>query len=361
MTFLTYGFTVVAAIALVAAARLARATSVMGSVLASSLILVAVQSEVVQFTYPPQAKRLLDATADPIQMLLGLDLWGPRYLLSYPGVVLRNLSGASLDRGYTIYAAALMLLWLQLAARSVLRACARFGQSGPMLRTAIVLMVALQVLAVATRMNGRLIPAFLGMALILDAQLDVRRSGAGWLARLALGVFFTMMSSGTMMVGLTQAIVGHALSALRLSPRPWRALRQIVTVGAAVSLVFAPIIGAGIEKNLQFYGGSVVAMLTHGAGQLLYVRDVGLLLISIAAISGVMLIATLLVMHLRRSWRELDSLLVALPIAAGLGLFGYSTLLMCIPALIALVTTWMVLMAQQLQVVRLHISIPKHL
>jgi hypothetical protein len=330
--------------------RLTLRTSILGSAIAGMAIGASCILGVVSFNYPPQALILLESNADPVSLLLGLNLWGPRYALSYPAVIVRDALSVSLDEGYTLYACMLLWVWALLLARLVAKAITIRFHAGPILRTAIVIIVVVQLVLIASAMNGRLVPAFLGMTLILDSQLASAFDRRHRYVRLGIGVFLSMMSSGTMMVGLVQTIVGTGIVAIRGSLRPGRAL-ALISVGAlGIGALFVPLVLSGVRKNLAYYDGSVLKMLSHGAGQIFFIPDWVIILELLLILSCASAAYALGAYRALRELPALEPIALSLPISVALGLFGYSTLLMLLPGVITLVTLALAFSAHELGV-----------
>lgn len=185
-------------------------------------------------------------------------------------------------------------------------------------------------------MNGRLIPAFFGLALLI--ALHVEQAGDkprawGWfiagqlVALLAMGV-----SSGSFAVGA----IACAGAWIGLATQQWRgAVRRttlLATLGAGL-LLLAVLVAAFARKALHFFGGDPLAVLGHGAGALVLPYGPAVALSAVALVCTLALAATV-----RLRWPSGPGMHIRLPIAASLicGLCGWATLVTALPAVVLL-------------------------
>ncbi len=193
-------------------------------------------------------------------------------------------------------------------------------------------------LALATMtMNGRLIPAFFGLALLVALHLElaageVRR--LGWLlAGQLVGLLAMSVSSGTFAVGAVACAGawGWLLATRWQQPRTRRIL---LPLAALAGLAVAGLAFALFRKAARFFGDDPLQVLNHGAGALLlgHGRVVTLMGVAAVVLAAVVLVAAIRFPRGPQGWQ------VRLPVAASLvfGLFGWSTLVACLPAVILL-------------------------
>lgn len=240
-----------------------------------------------------------------------------RYALTTPLFHLADATSLSVDHVYTLTVPVLAAATVWLAAGAAAAALGR-----PLSWRGCAAIVPLTL--VLTAMDGRLILAFFGYALVLWVLFRPGPS-LGWrLIAVSTGVLFASVSSGTMMSALGLVAVLSIWAAVKAPDRLARLL-AVVTL-AYVGLTFHHDVQVALFKNIDFYGGGLsgaVAMLEHGAGRaLLDVASSPAL--AVALLCAVAVAGTGWVVVLSRV-KDPD-LCLALGVALVLGLFGYSTL-----------------------------------
>lgn len=240
-----------------------------------------------------------------------------RYAVTTPLFHLADATGLSVDHVYTLTVPVLAAatVWLAVGAAAV-----ALGRPLSWRGCTAILPLAL----VLTAMDGRLIVAFFGYALVLRVLLRPEPS-MGWrLIAVSMGVLFASVSSGTMMSTLCLVAV-LSISATVMAPDCIARLLAVVTM-AYVGLAFHYDVQVALFKNIEFYGGGLsgaVAMLQHGAGRVLLdfasSPALAVALLCIVAVAGTGLVVV--------PFRIKDpDLFLGLVVALVLGLFGYSTL-----------------------------------
>lgn len=304
--------------------------------LAFSLIAGAmVTLEMIQFTFFSQAEYLLARQADPLQLLVSFDLWGPRYLLAYPAVLLADRFALDLDLAFTIYS----LFGLTVVIFLIVKYCelAKFFSPATAGKHAAQIILGGAWLALCPFMNGRLIIAFAGISLLLCGQVYVlhgQKFTPGAILLQTAGVFLALMTTGTVMVAFGQMLLGGFLINRTLPKN--RRLRGAAVVVILLSLgALLPFIYKGMLKNIPFFGGSIISMLRHGLGQMFFLEE-ALSTQAGAALFLAGLAALLIGQRLRRRNPFLLPAWLCIPVALFLGLFGYSTMLMFLPSLMIL-------------------------
>jgi len=293
---------------------------------------VALAAGAFAFEPPVQILELAVRHVDPLALVAQQYIWWPRYLVSYPSIVAMDHWGMRFNDAYALYSAAL----LPLTALALVKAV-RIGRRLDETRVlAVGIGLALLVAVLATQMNGRLIAAHLGMALVLLAQGRVfarRRLRFAEALMLAGGLVLGHMSSGTGLVAYAQVLAGSGALALAGIER-----RRVLALLSLLTAVLGPLLYGDLVKNLEFYGGGVAAivnMLDHGLGLILR-RDPRVLT---AAIVVLMLLAVALWRSRGRILQMPASLwpaMIALPVTTIGGLYGYSALTMSVPAVLVL-------------------------
>jgi hypothetical protein len=183
-------------------------------------------------------------------------------------------------------------------------------------------------------MNGRLIPAHIGYAILLAAQttsIARQRLGADTWLLTALGLTMAQMSSGTGVVAYAQVVFGLLVFAFITQRRAWQAISGL----ALISGVAGPFLYRSLDKNVAFFGGgfdAIPGLLHHGAGGFLLDRPALLLVAVVASVVAIALLARLVRSRaVGRLPRTYLPAIAAIPLALGGGLFGYSTLTMVFP------------------------------
>jgi hypothetical protein len=190
---------------------------------------------------------------------------------------------------------------------------------------------------VTIAMNGRLIPAFFGLSLLLALHVELaagRPRAWGWfLAGQLLALLALSVSSGSFAVGA----VACGGSWIALAASRWRdSLRRstLLALLATALLLSGALVAAFARKALHFFGGDPLGVLGHGAGALLLpygpvVALGGVVVICVSAVAATWLIR----------FPAGPGIHLRLPIAASviLGLCGWSTLVTALPALILVV------------------------
>ena len=178
--------------------------------------------------------------------------------------------------------------------------------------------------AVSLFMNGRLIPAFAGVALAL-AILAERRAGVArwtWVPGLLIALLLASVSSGTLAIAVAACVL-----AWLAAPGTSRWL------GAGIAGIGAALVAGGAWKALTFFKGDVLAALAHGPGA--FLAPLG------TAAGGVILVLLGLVLAWaigREPSRRPMRLVVLAAVAAGL--FGWSTLAVGLVPALVVVLAW---------------------
>jgi hypothetical protein len=262
---------------------------------------------------------------DQIQQLEGAGWWqvfsslhphALRWVVMQPAQAF-GLGGWDQHAAFTAWCFVLVLMTTELLARAA--ACSSRAALQA-LRVWIFLPLAIATLG----MNGRLIPAFAGLALIicLHAELATggRRHWAWHIIGEALGLLLLSVSSGTAAVGAVACLVAWAMRVRWW----WTALGAVLVGGLSLAM---------LGKVARFFQGEPLRILDHGAGALLaaqgqWVAGVG----CVAIAAGAFLAAW------RCPWPRPAGWCFRVPVAAALvfGLLGWSTLAVGLPVVIAL-------------------------
>jgi hypothetical protein len=293
---------------------------------------IALALGVFHFEPPTQIVDLATRGSEPLSLFIQQDLWWPRYLVAYPSMAAADHWGLRFADAFALYCAALLPV-----SAMVLLAVVRVWRRMDEVRAfAVGLGFAVVIGAIATQMNGRLIPAHIGMGVILLALAGIvgaERLGLREGILLGVGTILSHMTSGTGLVAFAVLVAGSLLIvALRIDPARMLALLWLMSVA------FGPLLFSDFLKNVDFYGGGVAAivtMLDHGPGVLLR-RQPWTIVGALAAVFLAVSVAWRSRARLLATPRPLWPVGLAVPVTAIGGLYGFSTLSMAIPALLIL-------------------------
>lgn len=280
------------------------------------------------FEPPIQIFDLAVRNVPPVGLIQQQDLWWPRYLVAYPAIAAMDQWGMRFADAFALYTTAL----LPLTASALLAAVRTWRRLSERSALAVGLALAVAVALLATQMNGRLVPAHMGMAAVLLAQARiVVRRHLGLPEGLLLGAAIMLghMTSGTGLVAYAVLVAGSILIVLlRIEPE------RILAVLWVLSVVFGPVLFRDLLKNVDFYGGgagAILTMLDHGPGTF-FRRDLRLAAVALAVAASVVVVLWRLRHRILAAPRALWPALLALPVTSIGGLYGYSALTMAIPA-----------------------------
>jgi hypothetical protein len=306
------------------------------------ILLVLVNFNIVLFNFIPQAKALLDSNNNLIYWFYSGHPHSVRLLVAYPGYILSKLLDISLDQGFTYYGTLLfMLLYLVLTniydklqhAKNILPSYVKY----------ILMLIPLGILPLI--MNGRMLLAFLGYALLINFLVDFYKGNNKvtiiLLFKIFISLILTMVSSGAMTVAILFLIsMVYSINSKNILNK------KFIKKAVVLLIVLAPIINKlfnyfllMLNRNIIYFGGGFqgfVNMLNHGLGRIFMLKKFILVL---AAIIG----SLILIINIRIILKKIKSedndlpLILAINIAAYGILFGFSTGLMMIPPLIILI------------------------
>ncbi len=276
---------------------------------------------------------------NPLALFAMHDPHALRYLAMWPLIEMSYLSGQDFATTYPCY----LLLVFYVTSCFLARILSMLQLSRNLTATkfdqpcifAILLLVSLF-------MNGRLAMVFLGVSLILYAQLSFLVQ-QGRRIRLFLvqflGLLFCSVSSGTFTVACCMVIIFQA-SVLAVQVMNAKKLNKpSLCYLVFFAVVCAPFMYIFALKNLSFFKYSLSAMLLHGAPEIFYSYGVALNVLGVvfAAYCAIILFATM-------GWNLLSlkkggiysPIILLIGLSLCLGIFGYSTLLTMLPALVVL-------------------------
>ncbi|MFA4133397.1 MULTISPECIES: hypothetical protein [unclassified Brevibacillus] len=295
----------------------------------SSIYLLLLALDAFQFTYLPQLRGYIHL--DPFEMLAAGDKWAPRFLVSYPSILLSNILDIDLDFAFTIYNIGLFLImmFLLLNIGKIVR---------PKYAMVFLIVSILSFVFLSFIMNGRLIAAFLGITIILYIQIKAiwRKNGIRLIDYLlmVIGCFISTVSSGTMIVAFVQLFMGSFV-VLKITKKKVRYL--VLYLGLFLG-AFGTYLIVMINKNLDFFGGGLAGLINmfhHGIGVILFLNKWIVLVFTFMVCLFVWIYVKLFKQVLKNEVL-LMPILVSIPICFSSGMFGFSTALMIVPSMIIL-------------------------
>lgn len=186
-------------------------------------------------------------------------------------------------------------------------------------------------------MNGRITFAFFGMSLIIYTfyfYLIKVYSNLAFFFLCGVGLICMAVSTGTFMVGLISIILFSFINYYRNIKIKFQNIlsSQIFLLLVACASIF-PLFMKYLNKNLEFFDGSFINMLSHGVGRIFYSQSVILLIIVLLPI-----LFFVLVKLFQKALFD-SQYLITLPVLLGaifVGMFGYSSLFVGLPAVFIL-------------------------
>lgn len=248
-----------------------------------------------------------------------------RYIVASPALLFSYLLKVSADVVYNIYCIAIFSVFAFLFER-----IAHICIPNILLVKRLVL-AAVSILALI--MNGRIIFAYLGIAIILYLQLKnlrgVYHGNGSYLVLSIIGFLLGSVSSGTLTIIFTQYLIGA-----------WYYRERNIFVRLLPTLLFLPHLVAMIKKNIQYFGGgleSLINMVSHGYGFFGFGVDIYVVIILIL-ILGMLCIAPLYqgALYFLQQRAENFLLLVSVLVSLLFGVYGLSTATMAFPGLLIL-------------------------
>ena len=284
------------------------------------------------FETPTQIVDLAERDIEPLSLFLAQDLWWPRYFVVYPSILVMDRWGMRFADAFALYCAAI----LPMSAMVLLAVVRVWRRLDELTALAVGLGFAVLVAAIASQMNGRLIPAHIGMGIILLAQARIISNahvGAREGLLLCVGMVLSHMTSGTGLVAFAVVVAGSVLTV-------WLGIDRALTLGLlwVLTALFGPLLFSDLVKNLDYYGGgigAVVTMLDHGPGVLLR-REPWTAPLALGAGAVVLLGLWRIRARLLAIPRALWPSALAIPVTSIGGLYGFSTLSMALPAVLVL-------------------------
>lgn len=292
-----------------------------------------VKFNIIEFNFIPQAKALLDINPSLNYWIYNNNPHFIRLLIAYPGYLLSELYEISLNTGFSYYIIFILNLLYLIFAKEIIpnRPCVK-----NYVKQIFVLFI---LITLSFIMNGRLIPAFLGYAILVSVFKDfINNKNKISIKNVILvisSLVLTMVSSGTMTVAFLYAfIMILAINHHRLIELlHFKSIFFIIVLLLPVVFRMTNYIMFMFFRNIDYFGGGLVGfinMFSHGLGRFLILTPFQTFAFFILAILGLMLNLNFIV-KIYKSSRELFSVFLAINVALYGSLFGHSTGLMFIP------------------------------
>lgn len=305
------------------------------------LLFTMVTLNIIEFTFIPQAKVLLDANNSLLYWFSTGNPHAVRLLIAYPGYILSEIFEVDIHLGFTYYGIYLFMV-LYLTATNIIRKVYKY-KHGVNLKVKY-LIVIIPFIILPFIMNGRLIAAFLGYTFLINIFIDFindnKKMSLGCILGIFISLILTMVSSGVMTVAIAYLLLmTYAINHRKINKK--RFLKR----SSIFLLFFSPIIYKifdylilMLNKNIVFFGGGIrgfINMLNHGVGRIFFTSD---WIFYTSVITGVLilLINASIVVHKVKRIDNRFALFLAVNIATYGLLFGFSTGLMMVPPLIIL-------------------------
>lgn len=233
------------------------------------IVLMIIRAGIKHFPMFPQAKALYDVNPDLVFWLRNGNVHAVRLALVYPGVLIANAFGLTVDLGCSYYTA--LLFYVTYAC--ILQNNRLLSLSSSYHRSIAPLLAMVPMLILPFIMNGRLAFAFCGMSILMLTLTVVgkqKRINVKLFICLCVGIVLCMVSTGTMLVAIV--CVGFLL----LKKYRWYIHINWLgsLAGSAALIVLGVYIYDMIKKLFAYYGpglGGFLGILQHGAGKLLAV------------------------------------------------------------------------------------------
>lgn len=184
-------------------------------------------------------------------------------------------------------------------------------------------------------MNGRLIFAITGAAILLNIMVNWEDKHLIIVFLLILCSFILVsVSSGTLFVAVLSCSLFVLIKGFFLNRCLVRKLFFLILFSSLFVFIY-PLLSVLVMKNINYFGGgfgAIVNMLNHGFGVFFHDIDfVVLILISLCLVISLILMLALVV-----KYKKIRIPLFFSCVSLGGGLFGFSTMMMVIPSLLLL-------------------------
>ncbi len=306
-------------------------------VLAIGLMILSLAG-IVQFTFFPQAYDLYKINRSLFFWLSTGHLHAVRLMIAYPAVWISDMNSLELDAAFTIYSCIAFTLigFFFLRILKQIKGLTAFNRG-------IGLLI---LMTLALIMNGRLIYAFLGIILILDAEWKYREDKKGIIQLKIseiIGLILTMVSSGTMTITAIFIVIVNIVQWIQSDGKRQRRELFVVNVILLYPFLdkFFPYFIRFLIKNIDYYGGGfngAIGVMQHGFGKLFYSDNKSIYIIIVAvALVIVFMNMVLFIKYVIHKRHQYFFILLITNLCVYGGVFGFSTGLLALLPVIALI------------------------
>ncbi len=253
-----------------------------------------------------------------------------RYYLVFPIFKLSNLLGIDYNYLFSLFFS-FFILYSSLNISKGVLFCAKFF---PKIKIDVVFILVFSTLCfISFFMNGRMIFAIMSSSLLVYISLCWHNCNFFLIAfNVILGVMFSSVSSGSFIVYFASLLCFFSFKVLSFGGKRNVLLLFFVLCLTALSY---PFLSDSILKNIGFFGGGLagmIGMLSHGFG-IVFINSHGYFLaISVLVMIALLALATIIFLYIE----NMQPLIMFSVIALLGGLFGYSTLVMILLPVIAM-------------------------
>jgi len=286
-------------------------------------------TELIQFHLWPQVIVLWEMNADFNELILHPH--GMRYLLVYSIFRVADFMGVSYDLIFSLIVPVLVFVTAHYIIKSVSTKLLLSNHNQKVLFFTVFMLLVL----LSTLMNGRILFAITGASILLSILMSWKK-----IAFFKIVIFFLIalilssVSSGTVFVSIITFVVFVVYQNFNSGRFSWKNISLLCLMMTGTFYIF-PLLKVLIMKNVNYFGGGVdgvVNMLGHGVGRVLLKMDLEVLILSLLLLLLVFLINLLLL----RYYNKIIIPLLFIVVSTSGGLFGLSTMMMMIPAVMVI-------------------------
>ena len=202
------------------------------------------------------------------------------------------------------------------------------------------ILVLLLLFSINLFMHGRIIFGFFGISILLHTfyfNTVKEYSNIKFFTIIAVALFLMSVSTGTFIVGIVSVVLYILLNTHYNYSKTKKLFNFKILLLIIGLIAIKPLIQQYIDKNLDYFDGSVILMLSHGIGRIFYNQYVlftFLLFLPVASIMGI-------IMYKKTMKNIYYVTIVPILIATfSIGLFGHSTLSVGLPAIFTLISIY---------------------